>query len=158
MFLYNMQSYNNTNANACAMIGLTHFAMLPCSSYNTDCPTTEYSVSRYFLIAEESCEHQRGQWLGGSRGILPKKMLKSWCFEIPFLLLWEENMSKMFLKLIDKFKLIDWLNWLHGFAYKYSIVFYISHSFLKFSDISLSLVYSVRCSCISFRRILLKIQ
>ena len=67
MFLYNMQSYNNTNANACAMIGLTHFAMLPCSSYSTDCPTTEYTVSRYFLIAEESCEHQRGQWLGGSR-------------------------------------------------------------------------------------------
>ena len=61
---------------------------------------TLYVKSRYFLIAKESCEHQRGKPPGGSRGILPQKMLKFWCFEIPFLVLSEENMSKIFLKLI----------------------------------------------------------
>lgn len=47
-----MQSYNNTNANAYAMIGLTQLAMLPCPSYNTDCPTIEYVKSGYFLIVK----------------------------------------------------------------------------------------------------------
>ena len=45
-----MQSYNNTNANAYTMIGLTHFAMLPCPSYNTDCPTIEYTVCKIEIL------------------------------------------------------------------------------------------------------------
>ena len=34
---------------------------------------------------------QRGKPLGGFRQILPQKILKSWCSEMPFLDFWEDN-------------------------------------------------------------------
>ena len=66
-----MQSYNNTNANAYAMIGLTHFAMLLCPVIiQTVQPlSTLYVKSRYFLIAEESCEHQSCEHQRGTKGV-----------------------------------------------------------------------------------------
>ena len=44
-----------------------------------------------FLITNESGERRRGQPLGGSGGMLPQKILKSWCSEMPFLVFWENK-------------------------------------------------------------------
>ena len=44
-----------------------------------------------FLITNESGEQWRGQPLGGSGGMLPQKILKSWCSETPFLVFWEDK-------------------------------------------------------------------
>ena len=44
-----------------------------------------------FLITDESGEQWRGQPLGGSGGMLPQKIWKSWCSETPFLVFWEDN-------------------------------------------------------------------
>ena len=44
-----------------------------------------------FLITDESGEQWRGQPLGGSGGMLPQKILKSWCSETPFLVFWEDK-------------------------------------------------------------------
>ena len=40
---------------------------------------------------DESGERCRGQPLGGSGGMLSQKILKSWCSEMPFLVLWEDK-------------------------------------------------------------------
>ena len=72
---------------------------LPCPSYNTDCPIIEYTVCKIeiFFNRRRIMWAPKGPVARGSRSIFPQKMLKSWFFEIPFLVLWEENMSKMFL-------------------------------------------------------------
>ena len=44
-----------------------------------------------FLITDESGEQWRGQPLGRSGGMLPQKILKSWCSETPFLVFWEDK-------------------------------------------------------------------
>ena len=44
-----------------------------------------------FLITNESGERRRGQPLGGSGGMLPQKILKSCCSEMPFLVFWENK-------------------------------------------------------------------
>ena len=69
---------------------------LPCPSYNTDCPIIEYTVCKIeiFFNRRRIMWAPKGPVARGSRSIFPQKMLKSWCFEIPFLVLWEENMSK----------------------------------------------------------------
>ena len=43
------------------------------------------------LMTDESGERWRGQPLGGSGGMLPQKILKSWCSETPFLVFWEDK-------------------------------------------------------------------
>ena len=44
-----------------------------------------------FLITDESGEQWRGQPLGRSGGMLPQKILKSWCSETPFLVSQEDK-------------------------------------------------------------------
>ena len=45
----------------------------------------------FFFIVDESGECWRGQPLEGSGGMLPQKILKSWCSETPFLVFWEDK-------------------------------------------------------------------
>ena len=62
----------------------------------------EYVKSECFFITKESGKHERDGPLVGCGGMLPHKILKSWCSEMPFLVFWEDDFClKCLLNIFD---------------------------------------------------------
>ena len=104
----------------------------------------------FFLITDESGEHWTGQPLGGSGGMLPQKILKSWCSETPFLAFWEDKFCpKCSLNQLS-FLCLFLLAWLGV-----EVVNFILYKLCGFWNCSgyhfqlRQLVYSVWCHCMN---------
>ena len=110
-----------------------------------------------FLITDESGDQWRGQPLGGSGGMVPQKILKSWCSEMPFLVFWEDKFCPKCSLSQLSFLCLFLLAWL-----RVEVVNFILYKLCCFWNCSgyhfhLS-INSVWCHCMSIIRKFLKIS